>query len=260
MGSCFVIQPFDKGVYDKRYDDIFSPAIIEAGLQPYRVDRDPSVNIPIENIVSGIKNSEMCLAEITTDNPNVWFELGFAIALQKDVVLICSIDRKSRFPFDVQHRNIIEYSNESKSDFDTLKEKIKDRIEAIIKKQQDLGQLTTDSPIEDTEGLQQHEMMALIIIMQNSFIADSGVGGYTIKQDMNRAGYTDIAISLALRSLAQKNKIHYNTESDRNGNEYSVYFVTSEGERWLLNNQDKLVLKARRKPQEPNDDTDEVPF
>lgn len=260
MGSCFVIQPFDKGIYDKRYDDIFAPAIVEAGLEPYRVDRDPSVNIPIENIELGIKNSELCLAEITTDNPNVWFELGFAIALQKDVVLICSTDRKSKFPFDVQHRNIIEYSNESKSDFDVLKTKIRDRIEAIIKKQEELGQITTYSPIEDTEGLQQHEMMALIIIMQNSFISDSGVVGYTIKQDMNRVGYTDIAISLALRSLTQKNKIHYNTESDMNGNQYNVYFVTPDGEKWLLNNQDKLVLKAKKKPQEPPNTRDDVPF
>jgi hypothetical protein len=27
MGTCFVIQPFDGGAFDKRYDDIFVPAI-----------------------------------------------------------------------------------------------------------------------------------------------------------------------------------------------------------------------------------------
>ena len=25
MGKCFVIQPFDKGPFDKRYRDVFSP-------------------------------------------------------------------------------------------------------------------------------------------------------------------------------------------------------------------------------------------
>jgi hypothetical protein len=70
MSKCFVMQPFDAGVFDKRFDDVFSPAILEAGLEPYRVDRDPAVNIPIDDIEAGIRKSEICLAEITTDNPN----------------------------------------------------------------------------------------------------------------------------------------------------------------------------------------------
>ena len=40
MGRCFVIQPFDQGPFDKRYDDVFAPAICDAGLEPYRVDRN----------------------------------------------------------------------------------------------------------------------------------------------------------------------------------------------------------------------------
>lgn len=41
MSTCFVIQPFDGGPFDKRYDDVIAPAIVAAGLEPYRVDRDP---------------------------------------------------------------------------------------------------------------------------------------------------------------------------------------------------------------------------
>jgi hypothetical protein len=38
MARCFVIQPFDRGgPYDKRYRDVLTPAIQEAGLEPYRV-------------------------------------------------------------------------------------------------------------------------------------------------------------------------------------------------------------------------------
>ena len=40
MFRCFVIQPFDGGQrYDKRYEDVFEPAIRDAGLEPYRMDR-----------------------------------------------------------------------------------------------------------------------------------------------------------------------------------------------------------------------------
>jgi hypothetical protein len=90
MNRCFVMQPFDGGTFDKRFEAIFSPAIIEANLEPYRVDRDPSVSVPIQEIEKGIRDADICLADITTDNPNVWFELGFAFAIPHEVVLVCS--------------------------------------------------------------------------------------------------------------------------------------------------------------------------
>ena len=68
MGRCFVIQPFDRG-FNKRYDDVYEPAIHEALLEPYRVDRDPSVVIPIEQIESEIRGSEACLAILAPTIP-----------------------------------------------------------------------------------------------------------------------------------------------------------------------------------------------
>jgi hypothetical protein len=89
MPTCFVIQPFDQGPFDKRYEDVFEPAIKDAGLEAYRVDRDPGVSIPIDQIESGIRGAQVCLADVTLDNPNVWFELGFAIAAKREVVIVC---------------------------------------------------------------------------------------------------------------------------------------------------------------------------
>ena len=79
MTRCFVIQPFDSGKFDKRYDDVYAPAIVDAGIEPYRVDKDPGVDVPIDAIEQGIRDSLVCLADITTDNPNVWYELGFPL-------------------------------------------------------------------------------------------------------------------------------------------------------------------------------------
>ena len=117
MGTCFVIQPFDGGAFDKRYEDIFVPAIKASGLDPYRVDRDPSVSIPIDQIEDGIRKSDVCLADISTNNPNVWFELGFAIAAGKEGVLVCAHRPDHRFPFDIQPRSIIPYRTGSARDF-----------------------------------------------------------------------------------------------------------------------------------------------
>jgi hypothetical protein len=83
---CFVMKPFDGGTFDKVYESVFAPAIRVAGVDPYRVDSDSSVGIPIQEIENGIRDSELCFADITTDNPNVWFELGFALAIPREVV------------------------------------------------------------------------------------------------------------------------------------------------------------------------------
>jgi len=246
MGTCFVMQPFDKGVFDKRYEDIFAPAIIEAGLEPYRVDRDPGVSIPIDEIQNGIKNSDVCLAEITTDNPNVWFELGYAIASFKEVVLVCSSERKTRFPFDIQHRTITRYETESPRDFTQLKEKITSRLIATLEKGQTLSRIADMPSIADTEGLSQHEMVALVTIAENIDSPSDKVGTYRIKEDMNRAGYTKIAVTLALTSLLRKGMVEDEMDSDINGNEFFIYTVSPKGMEWLLQNQDKLVLKMKK--------------
>src|ERR1700737_279766 len=99
MIRCFVIQPFDSGPFDQRFDEVVAPAIRKAHLEPYRVDRDPAANVPIDPIEAGIREATACVADITTDNPNVWFELGFAFACERPVVIICAATRTTRFPF-----------------------------------------------------------------------------------------------------------------------------------------------------------------
>ena len=243
MKRCFVMQPFDGGTFDKRYEDVYAPAIRDADLEPYRVDRDPSVSIPIDDIESGIRNSEICLADITTDNPNVWFELGFAIAVPIEVVLVCSDERNTRFPFDVQHRNILRYKTESKSDFDKLRSEIAERIQGLLEKERTIGRISDLPPVADMERLSPHELVALVVVMQNRLAPEEGVSAYTIKEDMSRAGFTDIGVSLALQGILDKGMVTTTIETDWNGNDYFAYLITEEGSRWLMRNQDKLVLK-----------------
>jgi len=246
MGTCFVIQPFDNGKFDKRYESVFDPALSEAGLIAYRVDRDPSVSIPIHDIESGIRTSDLCFADITTDNPNVWFELGFSIAVHREVVLVCSDERDTKFPFDVQHRNIIRYATTAPQDFEELKPKITARIKAIQKKNVDIGRIAHSTAIKDTEGLSQHELVALVTVMQNSFFSNGYVSGYTVKNDMNNAGFTDIAVSISLKQLIAKGYIISDLWSDRSDEPYSVYKTTETGDKWVMDNQEKLTLKVEQ--------------
>lgn len=262
MGTCFVIQPFDGGVFDKRYEDIIVPAISEAGLESYRVDRDHNVTIPIEDIQNGIRNADVCLADVTLDNPNVWFELGYAIASQKDVVIICSDNSRAKFPFDIQHRSIITYSTGSPRDFDKLKESITARVKAILNKQIKMEYISTNSPIAEMQGLLQHEMVALVSIAQNMETPTDKVGTYYVRQDMSKAGFSAIAVTLAIKGLLDKHFIEIYDDQDYHGNEFKSCFVTDGGMNWLLNNQDKLVMQEKQQ-QVVNEDPfneDALPF
>lgn len=241
METCFIIQPFDKGKYDQRYEDIFEPAIKHYGLEPYRVDKDPSVNIPIEDIELGIKNARFCFAEISTNNPNVWFELGYAIACQKECILVCSDERDENFPFDVRHRNIIRYCTNSPSDFNKLSNSIKAKIKTILDKPLKIESIS-QSPVSNIEGLSSYEIMILAIILSNQDSPSSTVSAWQIKQDMNKNGYNDTATNLGFRKLIDKNMVEYKIEHEFNGDEYSVYSLTSVGDAWLIDNENKLNL------------------
>jgi nucleoside 2-deoxyribosyltransferase len=217
------MQPFDGGVFDKRYEDIFAPAIADAGLDAYRVDQDPKVSVPIEDIENGIRDSRICLADITIDNPNVWFELGYAISAGKSVVLVCSTDRTTKFPFDVQHRSIIRYSSESPRDFDALRKSITTKIKAVMHREESLPKVTELARLTKIEGLDQHEIVALAALAENLEYPEDYATSFQIKRDMERSGFTKVATTLALKSLVQKELVTYSRFADENGEPYTGY-------------------------------------
>lgn len=254
MGTCFVMQPFDGGIFDRRYEETFAPAIREAGLEPYRVDQDPKAAIPIQEIESGIREAQLCLADITLDNPNVWFELGYAIACKKEVLLVCSDERTTKFPFDVQHRIVIKYATKSASDFEKLSEQIVARLKAYISKAETLEGVSEIAKLTTFEGLDHHEVVTLAAMAENFKDPENDATMYQIRRDMEASGYTKIAATLAVRSLTQKQFIESGQREDfEDGGYYTGYWFTEKGWAWLLANQERFVLKR------PTSD-DDIPF
>jgi hypothetical protein len=246
MTRCFVIQPFDGDAFDKRFDDVIKPAIKTAGLEAYRVDRDPTVTVPIEAIETGIRDSAACLADITTDNPNVWFELGFALACDKPVVLICSALRATKFPFDVQHRTIIRYKTESTSDFDSMRVEIADRLKAIVAKESRVQALAQVS-LQATEGLEPHEIAALVLIAESDLDPESFPSAYSLKHNMGQAGFTELAAVLAVKSLRVKGMVEATVVDSQQNESYLGFHLLDAGAEWLIANRNRLVLKKAPK-------------
>lgn len=239
---CFVIQPFNE-IYDKRYEDIYDPAIRNAGLTPYRVDKDPSAKILIDQIEKKIDEAAICFADISIDNPNVWYELGYSFASRKDVVMVCDKQRKE-FPFDVRHKSIITYSNDSKRDFDKLEKKITEKIQAYLSQQKVTIPVIT-TPLQENKGLHPFELTMLSIIIGEQKSTQETVPVYVITQQMKNAGFTDAATGIGIRLLRNKNFIESIIDQDWNGNEFYACRLTTEGENFIISNLNLFELSLQ---------------
>ena len=73
----------------------------------------------INEIVEGIAESRIIVADLTGGNPNVCYELGLCDILGKDVILLAQDAKET--PFNFRADRIIEYKM---SELDTLREKL----------------------------------------------------------------------------------------------------------------------------------------
>lgn len=249
MTICFVIQPFDSGKFDKRFNDIYKPAIEAAGLEAYRVDQDLGVQVPIESIEKGIRQAAVCLADITADNPNVWYELGFAFASAKPVVMVCSEERTGKkYPFDIQHRSIIPYLADSPSDFDKLRDSLTAKIAAIVKHDAVLEKIAEESPVNPVHGLSPPEVLVLAVIAGDAYLPDLATSVNNAKRSAERAGVTSMGFNLAVRRLMQKKFIREQEIFDEmNSEAYAGLAIAELGWSWIDANESQFVLTRPEK-------------
>ena len=129
--SCFVVMPFAPPL-GNHYSLIYEPAIRKAGLRPVRADDDIFATGKImDQVWAGINAAKVLVAELTTRNPNVFYELGLAHALKKPVVLVSS--NESDVPFDVRHIRVIYYDVNDPFWGEKLMAKVAENILSAIK-------------------------------------------------------------------------------------------------------------------------------
>lgn len=109
MANCFVIMPF-RPEFNFLYRTIKSH--LEQILPEVTVERgdDKVLTKPIlEKIADFIRQADVVIADSTGRNPNVFYELGLAHALEKPVVLITS-DAIEEAPTDIRAFEFISYA------------------------------------------------------------------------------------------------------------------------------------------------------
>lgn len=116
LPECFVIMPiselegYPQGHFRRVYEDILSPACLNAGFKAFRADDSKSTNLIQLEILERLIESPMALCDLSSTNPNVMFELALRQAFDKPVALIQEVG--TRGIFDINGLRFTEYRKE----------------------------------------------------------------------------------------------------------------------------------------------------
>jgi hypothetical protein len=103
---CFVLMPFGDR-FDALYRTVIAPAVSAQGFTALRADELAGSGFVMEQIRSGIQQARFCMADLTTGNPNVLYEVGIATAVGKPMLFLA--EKGSKLPFDLAHQRVIFY-------------------------------------------------------------------------------------------------------------------------------------------------------
>lgn len=103
----FVLMPFDSS-FDDIYQLGIKPACVEAGAYGERVDEQIFDETILQRIINQIAKADIIVSDMTGKNPNVFYETGYAHALEKRVILLTQ--RTEDIPFDLKHHPHIVYN------------------------------------------------------------------------------------------------------------------------------------------------------
>jgi hypothetical protein len=150
--ACFVIMPFGSP-FDRYYQNIFAPAVRDAGLEPKRADSLFRPSPIMADIWKFVREAAVLVADVSGKNPNVFYELGLAHAIGKPVIIVATT--LDDVPFDLRGLRVLIYEKENENwgaelravMQASLEETLRDVVSAVP--QMFLGKPKVELPSED---------------------------------------------------------------------------------------------------------------
>ena len=120
--------------FDSLYGEVIRPVCEDLELDPYRADDVFRPGLILQDIISGLVESDVIIAEITPTNANVFYELGYAHARNTPTVLLAR--RNGTLPFDISGHRVIFYDDSirGKPEVETA---LKRHLRSILREHQD---------------------------------------------------------------------------------------------------------------------------
>ena len=108
----FVVMQFAEP-YNSLYREVIKPVAERVGFEVFRADDVFRPGIILQDITRSIVDADVVIAEVTPANPNVFYELGYAHAIDKPTVLLAEhpSDPAKHLPFDISGFRVIFYDD-----------------------------------------------------------------------------------------------------------------------------------------------------
>lgn len=107
--TCFVIMQFTEE-FDVLYTDVIRPVCESHGYKVVRGDDFYTNGQIMEDVAKSIRSAALIIADVTPNNANVFYEVGFAHAINKPTILL-SDKKRDRLPFDISGFRTLFYDN-----------------------------------------------------------------------------------------------------------------------------------------------------
>lgn len=211
--KCFIIIPFSAH-YESIFEHVLKPALAELDVDAFISKDVKGMEWPFIKIHDGIKNSRFCIADITEPNENVMYEIGYASALDKKIILIWDKSRRASNPsFDVNYFHGEPYnSQEDKTWSYKLARVIKGHFEVELAKptgEKPSGKKRDDIALDDLS-------LKIIAAIAVAKAQHQIIGVNSMIELMVELGSDRVDVSLTLDDLLRKEIIDrtYNTQGD----------------------------------------------
>ena len=86
--------------FNRIYEELLKPALEEAGFEVFRADEEKRAGDIRTDMFQELLAADLVVADLTLDNPNVWYELGVRHALRERGVVLVQGPRSTN-PFDI---------------------------------------------------------------------------------------------------------------------------------------------------------------
>ena len=170
--TCFIVTPIgDENTEIRRHiDGIIDQAIVPAIGEQFDIrvaHREFEIGSTNDRVIKNIYNADLVIANLTTLNPNVMFELAMRYSYGKPAIVIA--EKNTKLPFDMIEENTLFYVNDPTGAAE-LKNNIKKFVKKIDFNTNDYGPiiatLKTAATFENVEsGIQDPESKQLFSLL-----------------------------------------------------------------------------------------------
>jgi hypothetical protein len=107
----FVVMQLHPPEYEDLFHKVIVPVCEKMGFEAFRATQTFEPGLVIADIQRRIRQSRVIIAEISPVNANVYYEIGFADAIEKPVILVADAAKVELLPFDIRGFRTIFYEN-----------------------------------------------------------------------------------------------------------------------------------------------------